>query len=105
MRDIGLGHALSSESFNNLLQRHFNAYLGQYPCWTKFPYRPSKSDPEKYGITLADSDDEALKVLNNAKDVAVEESEDEISGKLLESSNLDLVFFLEKTYLPILGPT
>lgn len=51
MRDIGLGHALSSESFNNLLQRHFNAYLGHYPCWTKFPYRPSKSDPEKYVVT------------------------------------------------------
>ena len=47
---------------------------------------PYESDPEKYGITLADSDDEALKVLNGAGDVDddedEEESVDENDGKL-----------------------
>ena len=47
---------------------------------------PYESDPEKYGITLADSDDEAIKVLNGARggDEEEEESEDENDGKYLD---------------------
>ena len=38
---------------------------------------PYESDPEKYGITLADSDDEALKVVQRAGNADEEEEEEE----------------------------